>query len=233
MRDHLVFIPGFTCTRELWEAQIAHLRDRYDITIGDHRNDNSIAAIAERILAASPTRFSLAGLSMGGYIALEIIARAPERIERLALLDTQATPETPDARKTRLQRLDVARKDGVRAAAELNLPRFVHPARIDDAPLRAKILRMAEDTGLAAWERQTQAIMDRPDARPNLGAISVKTLVLVGDRDEVTPPERAHEMASAIPGATLVEIAQCGHLSTIERPDSVNRALDDWLRTPA
>jgi pimeloyl-ACP methyl ester carboxylesterase len=185
--------------------------------------------MARQALSAAPERFALAGLSMGGYLALEIVRQAPDRVARLALLDTSARPDTPDRTADRRRLIEVARAEGVAHVQHLLMPRLIHPDRLGDADLVTRVVRMAEDTGLDAFIRQQEAIIDRPDSRPLLPAIACATLVLVGAEDLQTPVEIAREMAGAIRGSRLEVIPHCGHLSTMERPDAVNGALAAWL----
>jgi pimeloyl-ACP methyl ester carboxylesterase len=228
-RTKLVLVPGLLCTGALWAPQIAALSDTADCTLADHTRHDSMTGIARSILAAAPERFALAGLSMGGYIAYEIVRRAPERVERLALLDTGSRADAPERTAQRRDLIASAEREGVRRAQELLMPSLIHPARRSDKPLVDTILQMAVDTGLAAFKRQEEAIIGRPDNRPFLPSIRCPTLVIVGREDALTPPELAREIADGIPGAKLEIIPDCGHLSTLERPEAVNRALRAWL----
>jgi pimeloyl-ACP methyl ester carboxylesterase len=231
--DTLVLVPGLTCTRELFGPQIEALGGGRPIMIADHTQDDTIAAIAARLLAHGPQRFALAGLSMGGYIALEVMRQAPQRVSRLALLDTGARPDTPDRRQWREGLIRLA-ETGRFAEVQAELwPRFVHPDRLDDPDLKATVLRMMVDTGPEVFIRQERAIMARRDSRPDLPQIEIPVLVLVGAEDASTPPELAREMAEAIEWASLVVVPDCGHLSTLERPEAVRRALDAWLTADA
>ncbi len=227
----VVLIPGLTCTARLYAEQIPALWQFGPVTIADHRRDDSMAAIARRILAAAPPRFALAGLSMGGYIAFEIMRQAPERVAKLALLDTGARGGHAGADRAAQASLMAMAKDGRYAEIpELAFPLYVHRNRHGDAALKRIVRAMAEDTGLEAYLRQQQAIISRPDSRPGLAAISCPTLVLVGEGDEATPPELAREIAAGIPGSRLVMIPDSGHLSTLEQPDAVTKALVEWMR---
>lgn len=225
----IVLIPGLTCSARLYADQIPALWRFGPVTIADHTRDDSLAAIARRILAASPPLFALAGLSMGGYIAFEIMRQAPERVAKLALLDTGARAETPEQTERRKVVIALAKSGRYAEVPDLAFPIYVHRNRHNDAGLKQTVRLMAAETGVEAFLRQQQAIIGRPNSRPGLGAIQCPTLVLVGDGDEATPPELAREIASAIGGARLVEIADCGHLSTLERPEKVTAALIDWM----
>jgi pimeloyl-ACP methyl ester carboxylesterase len=187
-------------------------------------------AIARRILEAAPPRFALIGLSMGGYIAFELLRQAPDRIARLALLDTSARPDLPEQTANRRTQIKWAEQGRFGEVVELVFPRVVHRDRRDDPRLLEIVKLMADDTGPEAFIRQQTAIIGRVDSRPGLGEIRCPTLVLVGEGDELTPPELAREIAAGIPRAQLVTIAGAGHSSTIERPAEVTRALVDALR---
>lgn len=231
MREPLptLLIPGLSCSARLYAAQIADLWRSGPVTVADHTRDRSMRAIAGRILSAAPPRFALVGLSMGGYLAFEIFRQAPERIARLALLDTSARPDRPDQTVVREQRIALARAGRFAEIADQMFPLLVHPSRRADADLRRVVREMDEDTGAAAYIRQQTAIIGRADSRPDLPAIRCPTLVLVGDGDALTPPELAREMADAIAGARLVVVPDCGHLSTLERPKAVSAALLEWM----
>jgi pimeloyl-ACP methyl ester carboxylesterase len=229
MAIDLVLVPGLMCTRALWEPQIAALGDIAKITVADHTRHDSMEAIAASILETAPPKFALAGLSMGGYIAYAIIRRAPERVTRLALLDTGSRADAPERREQRLALRALAEREGTRKAQEQLLPVLIHTSRLGDKPLVETVLRMGEDTGLEAFKRQQAALMGRPDSRPLLPGIKCPTLVIVGREDALTPPALAEEIAQGIPGARLEVIPECGHLSTLERPEAVNRALRTWL----
>jgi pimeloyl-ACP methyl ester carboxylesterase len=224
-----VLVPGLNCSARLYAEQIPALWRFGPVLIADHTRDDSIAAIARRVLAAAPPRFALAGLSMGGYIALEIVRQAPERVAKLALLDTGARPELPEQTARRRPLMELAKSGRFAEIPDLQFPVFVHKNRHGDVALRQLVRTMAEETGPDAFRRQQEAIIGRPDSRPSLGAIACPTLVLVGEGDELTPPVLSQEIAAGIPGARLRIIADCGHLSTVERPQAVTQALVEWM----
>jgi pimeloyl-ACP methyl ester carboxylesterase len=228
-REHAVFIPGLLCTAQLFRPQIAALGKRAEIVVADHTRDASMEAIARRALSQAPDRFSLLGLSMGGYIALEIVRQAPQRVTRLALLDTNARADRPEQSADRRRLVELAKKEGTRKVQQVLLARLIHPARLDDAPLVETVLEMGEDTSVDAFERQQQAIIGRPDNRPLLAMIKCSTLIIVGAEDQMTPVKVAEEIQGGIAGSRLELIPDCGHLSTLERPEAVNRLLADWL----
>jgi pimeloyl-ACP methyl ester carboxylesterase len=228
-RQPLVLLPGLLCDPRLWAHQSEALSDIADVTVADMTRDDSMAGMARRALDAAPERFALAGLSMGGYVALEIMRQAPERVTRLALLDTGSRADTPEQTTRRRDLISLADRGEFKAVSPRLLPLFIHEGRLEDAALVADIAAMADAVGKEAFLRQQHAIMNRPDSRPELPGIACPTLVLCGRQDVLTPPELSEEMASLIPGADLVMVEACGHLSTMERPDEVNAAMRSWL----
>lgn len=225
----LLLVPGLLCSARLYAPQVTALWPLGPVTVADHRRDADVAAIAARILADAPPRFALAGLSMGGYVAFAMLRQAPERIVRLALLDTSARPDTPEQSAGRETFIAMAEAGQLAAVVDTLAPRFLHRDRRTDATLNRVIRDMAADTGVAAFVRQQRAIMTQPDSRPQLASIACPTLVLVGEGDELTPPSLAQEIAAGIAGARLVTVPACGHLSTLEKPEAVNAALAEWL----
>jgi pimeloyl-ACP methyl ester carboxylesterase len=199
--------------------------------VADHRRDDGMDAVAARILTDAPPRFALAGLSMGGYIAFAMLRQAPERIAKLALLDTSARPDTPEQSAAREKFIAMAQAGKLPEIVDMLAPRFLHRDRHNDQTLNRIVRDMAADTGADAFVRQERAIMTRPDSRPLLASIECPTLVLVGEGDELTPPDLAKEIAGGIAGARLTVVPNSGHLSTIEQPDAVNAALAEWLQS--
>jgi pimeloyl-ACP methyl ester carboxylesterase len=226
----IILVPGLNCSARLYADQIPTLWQFGPVTVADHRRDDNMAAIAGRVLAAAPPLFALAGLSMGGYIAFEILRQAPDRVAKLALLDTGAGAEVPERTAQRKPLIQLAEQGRFADITDNQFPLLVYRKRHGDAALKATVRAMNEETGPEAYGRQQQAIIGRADSRPGLAAIACPTLVLVGDDDQLTPPALAHEMAAGIPGARLVVVPECGHLSTLERPQAVNEALLDWMR---
>ncbi|HVI86377.1 MAG TPA: alpha/beta fold hydrolase [bacterium] len=227
----IVLIPGLLCSPRLYGEQLPELWRFGPLFIADHTRDDSLEGIAQRILMAAPRRFALVGLSMGGYTAFEIMRSSPDRVARLALLNTSARADTSEQSDRRRAQIALARGGRFGEVVDQLFSVWVHPSRRDDEMLRRTVQRMAEETGPDVFVRQLTAIMTRRDSRPDLAAIRCPTLVLVGDGDSATPPERAAEIASAIPASRLVTIPECGHLSTLERPQQVTRALTEWLET--
>jgi pimeloyl-ACP methyl ester carboxylesterase len=229
MATALVLVPGLLCAADLFRDQIAAFAHEREVFVADHRAHDGLAQIAASILRAAPRRFALAGLSMGGYLAFEIWRQAPERVERIAFLDTSALADAPEQTMARLERISAAREGRLMEVAAALFPAFVHPRRALDVDLGARFLAMARESGPNAFERQQRAIMARPDSRPTLASVRAPTLVLVGAQDRVTPPEQARVIAEGIAGARLAVIPHCGHLSTMERPEETTRALAQWL----
>lgn len=229
-RAPLVLVPGLLCDALLWQPQIAGLGPAADCWVGDPTQSDSMREVAADILAAAPfDTFALAGLSMGGYVAMEMIRQAPSRITHLALLDTAARADTDEQRAKREAFIELADRGRFMGVTDQLLPLLVHRSRLADEPLVATVKAMARNIGRAAFVRQERAIMSRIDSRPHLPAIRVPTLVLCGRDDALTPIDRHEEIAALVPGARLEVIDHCGHLSTLERPAEVTRAFGTWL----
>jgi len=228
-RTPLLLVPGLLCTAALWRHQIDGLADVADIGVADHTGHDDIRDLAAAILDRAPPRFALAGLSFGGYIAFEIMRQAAGRVTRLALLDTSARPDTPEQIRRRLDVIALVERGRFIGVSDALIRTFVHPDRVDDGRLMAAIRGMADDTGVEAFIRQEKAIMSRPDSRPDLGRIACPTLVLCGRQDALTPVAWHEEIAEGIAGSRLVVIDDCGHLTTMERPEETTAALRRWL----
>jgi len=230
MKKPVVFFPGLLCDPRMWAPQIEALSATIEPWVADFTRDDSIAGMATRALAECPfPKFSLAGLSMGGYVSMEAMRQAPDRIERLALLDTQARSDTAEAKERRLALMELANKGEFVGVSDRLMPLFLHPSRLNDERLTGLCKDMAKVVGKDAFLRQQKAIMDRIDSRASLAQIRCPTLVLCGENDLLTPLDRHEEMAQAIAGSRLVVIPGCGHMATIEAPEAVNRALAAWL----
>jgi pimeloyl-ACP methyl ester carboxylesterase len=227
-RQDLILLPGLLCDARLFAPQADALSDLARVTVPDLAADG-IAAMAEAVLAAAPRRFALAGLSMGGYVAQEIVRRAPRRVTRLALISTTARPDMPEQSAMRRDLIELARTDRFALVMPRLLPKLISAGRRNDADLRRQVMGMAEAVGVEVFVRQQTAIIGRPDGRDDLARIAVPTAVICGDADELTPPDRHREMATAIAGAKLTIIPDCGHLATLEAPQAVAAALRDWL----
>lgn len=227
-RTPLVLLPGLLNDAALWAAQIRDLADVAEPHVADLTLDDSVSAMAARALSSAPPRFALAALSMGGYVAFEMLRQAPERITRLALLDTSATPDSTERaaqRRTAMESLRLGRSLGVTGRL---LPQLVHPDHVE-GPVGEAVRAMAARVGGAAFLRQQQAILDRPDSTTLLPAIAVPTLVAVGDGDQLTPAAEAHLIRDAVPGAVFHCFPHCGHLPPLEMPEETSMVLRAWL----
>jgi pimeloyl-ACP methyl ester carboxylesterase len=228
-RPTLVLLPGLLCDAALWRHQVENLADVADPVVADMTRDDSLAGMARRALEAAPARFALAGLSMGGYVAQEIMRVASARVERLALLDTSARADNEEQTTRRRGLIDLARKGEFKGVSPRLLPTFLHPDRLGDKPLTEAVMAMAERVGRDAFLRQQKAIMARKDGREDLRRIACPTLILCGEQDILTPLKLHEEIAERIPHARLMVIPECGHLSTMERPEAVTAAMRVWL----
>ncbi|QYO76242.1 alpha/beta fold hydrolase [Devosia salina] len=228
MYQPIVFLPGLICDQRLWRDVIDGLADCVAPMVADLRLDDTIAAMAARTLAAAPPLFALAGLSMGGYVALEIMRQAPERVTHLALLDTSARADTEERRETRRKGIEMIGQGKFIGVSRGLLPTLVAPHHLG-MPLAEEVQAMSERVGGEVYIRQQKAIMGRIDSVPNLGAITAPTLVGVGALDKLIPPEMSEEMAARIPGAELATFPDAGHLPTMENPRPVVEAMKVWL----
>jgi pimeloyl-ACP methyl ester carboxylesterase len=229
MSQPVVLLPGLLCDGDLYGAATGPLSDVAHFDVADLTRDDSIRAMASRVLAEAPARFALAGLSMGGYVAQEIMRQAPGRVTKLALLDTTYKPDTDEARERRLGFIRLARTGHFRGVTPRLLPMLVHPDHLERPELRSVVLGMAEKVGKDAFIRQQTAIMGRVDGRADLERIACPTLILCGRQDQLTTLDVHREMASLIPGAKLVIVENCGHLSPLEQPVAVSAVLRYWL----
>jgi pimeloyl-ACP methyl ester carboxylesterase len=227
--QHLILLPGLLCDVALWRHQVDHLKDIVDVTVGDLTQDNAVPAMARRVLASAPATFALAGLSLGGYVAQEIMRQAPERVERLALCDTNARADTDEQRSNRAALIELAEIGSFKGVTPRLLPRLIHPSRMEDPTVAGVVMEMAERVGQQAFKRQQEAIMGRKDGRGDLEAIRVPTLLLAGRQDLLSTSEMQEEMRERIPNAKLVLVEECGHLVSLERPEATTAVFRYWL----
>ncbi|MEQ1516519.1 MAG: alpha/beta hydrolase [Usitatibacteraceae bacterium] len=227
---NLLFLPGLITDARLFQSQVEDLADIAQSTVADLTVADTIAELAADVLAHAPQTFALAGLSMGGYVALEIMRQAPERVLGLALLDTSARPDTPESTANRHKAMELA-KTNFQVVIDNLIPKLVHPVRMTYNSIVDTIYAMAHRVGEEAFMRQQRAIIGRIDSRPHLPKIACPTLVLCGRDDLLTPVEVHEEMAAAIPDAKLVIIEQCAHLSTMGEPKLVSEAMRVWLQS--
>jgi len=228
-RPALVMLSGHLCSEKLWESQIKAFAEDYECLTYVFRQGDSMENFAQQVLESAPPSFSLAGLSMGGYVAFEIMRRAPMRVERLALLDTSAEADTPARSAQRYVDIQSAEELGLEAFAKILPSRWIHPSRQKQDVFRQSILEMVLGVGHAAQKQQVAAMINRVDSFPMLAAIKCPTLVLCGREDLSTPVALHEDIAGQIPDSRLVIVEQCGHLSTMEQPEIVNASLRQWL----
>ncbi|WP_316214406.1 alpha/beta fold hydrolase [Bradyrhizobium sp. SZCCHNR2035] len=226
----IVLVPGLICSPRIYAPLVPALWRHGPVMIANHIRDDSMGAIARRILSEAPPRFALAGHSMGGYIAFEIMRQAPERVAKLALINTQARPDAPEAGARRRTMITRAREGEYHAIVDGLAVNFVHPSRREDARLRRLVRDMADDVGVDGFVKQQTAMIARPDSRPTLTAIRCPTLVLTSDTDDMIPNSLSTEMADEIAGSWLVVLDNCGHLPQLEQPEETAQALVEWLR---
>jgi len=228
-RPALVFACAHLCDERLFARQIDALGADFDCRVFVFREHDSLAAMAEALLAAAPDRFTLIGLSLGGYLAFEVMRRAPARVERLALLDTTAAADSETRRAGRLADIATVETGGIDALIPQLPGRWLLPAHQQRDYLTMLMASMARSIGAEGQRNQQRAMLGRPESLADLAAVRVPTLVLCGAGDAVTPLADHEAIAARIAGARLVVVPESGHLSTIEQPEAVNRALLDWL----
>ena len=230
----LLLLPGFLCDQTVWREQVAAFEDDFECSIASYEMLDSLSAMAAHVVRTAPPAFALAGHSMGGRVALEVFRLAPERVTHIALFDTGCealAPGEPAKAEIRARKrlLDIARARGMRAMSYEWIPPMIHPGRWQDEALIEEMVRMMERSTPDRFEAQMNALLARPSTSELLPRISVPALILTGREDGWSPPERHREIAGAIRGATLCIIPECGHMSTMERPADVARAMTDWL----
>jgi len=227
--EPLVLLPGMMCDARLFGPQIDALSADRAVTVGDIGGHETMAALAASVLAAAPPRFALAGLSMGGIVAMEIMRQAPSRVTRLALLDTNPKAEAPSIAQRRTPQIEKARAGQLFSVMRDEMK----PNYLTDGPNREHILdlcmEMAIDLGPDVFVRQSIALRDRPDQRETLRSVTVPTLVLCGRDDALCPVHRHELMHSLMPHSTLRIIDGAGHLPTLEKPQESIDALCRWL----
>lgn len=222
-------LPGLLNTRRVFEPQIEVLSQTADCIVPELWHHDTMGAMAEATLAMAPPTFALVGFSMGGYVAFEILRRAAARVERLALMDTQAAPDSAESTKRRRALLDQTKIGRFHGVQRTLLPQLVHSRHVDDATISQPIFDMAQEIGADGFVREQRAIIGRADSRHLLVDIDIPTVVIVGRQDQVTPLPRSEEMAADIANSRLVVLEECGHMSPLERPAEVTDALRRWL----
>ena len=225
----LLLVPGLLCNQILWAHQMRYLADIAEVTVVDTLQDDTLEGMVHRALSTAPDHFALGGLSMGGYAALEFMRQAPDRIDRLAFLDTSARPDTPERTALRRDLLALAEQGKFNGISPRLLPTFLHPDRMGDDELTNAVMDMAATVGKDAFIRQQKAIMARSDSLPLLSRIDIPTIVICGRQDLATPLDMSEEIVAGITGARLCVIEECGHLSSMERPFAVTALMRDWI----
>lgn len=225
----LVLLPGLLNTRRVFAQQIEALSDIADCIVPELWHHDTIGAMAAAVLSAAPPSFAMAGFSMGGYVSFEVMRRTPQRVERLALIDTQATPDSAQSTARRRGLIEQTRIGRFHGAQRSLLPQLVYRGHLNNADITQPILDMAQEIGAEGFVREQQAIIARADSRPLLVDIDVPTVVIVGRQDQVTPLPRSEEMAADIATSRLVVLEESGHMSPLEKPAEVTAALRRWL----
>ena len=223
----IYLVPGLVSDEQVWRHQSAALAEYGDVRVPVLREFRTLAGMAEHILEAAPERFAIAGHSMGGRVALEVCRLAPDRVARLGLFDTGVHPAAPEEEGKRMALVDLARREGMASMAKQWLPPMLHPANLG---LYDSLVGMICRYTPEQFENQQRALFTRPDAGPVLSQINASTLVLCGREDLWSPVKQHEEIAAAIPGAKFVIVEQCGHMCTVERPETVTAAMCDWMR---
>lgn len=225
----LLLLPGTLCDAQMWQQQMNELSDVAACAV-IALEQNSIQAMAQTVLAQAPERFALAGFSMGGIVAIEIMRQAPNRVQKLALMDTNPNPprqEQIDGWKMFIQMAHDGQFSAI--TPKYLLPNMIHPERNNDKEMVSTILNMAESVGKETMIQQMTALMNRPDGRDVLPAISCPTLLLTGRQDVLCTVGMHEEMRDMIPEAQLTIIEDSGHMTTLEQPTAVTEALRQWL----
>ncbi len=229
MKPTLVLVPGLLCDSLVWKHQLAAFASTHELLVPELSDFTSLEAMATAVLAAAPESFALAGHSLGGRIALEIVRQGAARVTHLALMDTGVGPPSPSERASRMELVTLGETRGLAAVAERWLPPMLHPTRRQDAAFMAPLAAMVRGRSAISFRRQQEALLARPDARPVLAQVHCPTLVLTGREDEWSPPEQHEAIAAAIPGSRLVIVPEAGHFAPLEQPIAVTQALRELL----
>ena len=232
-RPCLAFACAHLTDERLFAHQVAALSATHDYSVFVFREQDSLARMADEMLARMPVRFTLIGLSLGGYVAFEVIRRALPRLARLVLIDTTAVADHAARREGRLQDIAKVKQGGIEALIPELPGRWLLPAHARDPALVQLMDSMARSVGAAGQSNQQAAMLARPDSHADLARVRVPTLLICGRQDPVTPLADHQAMAACVPGSHLEVIEDCGHLSTVERPEAVTAALSAWLRSTA
>ena len=230
-RSPLILLPAIGTTEDLWCRQIESLADVAEVMVGNLTHDDTIGGMTASVLEAAPERFALAGLSIGGWVAQEIMRQAPEKVTHLALIGTSARADTPERTEARRAQMALAGEGRFEEVIDQTIPFLLNLEGTPDQALTDVVRTMCRAVGPKAFIRQQNAAISRPDGRADLAKINCPTLVLCGRQDKPMTLELSEEMASEIKGSKLVVVEDCGHLSTLEQPDVVSAAMRDWLNS--
>ena len=228
MQPTLFLLPGLLCDAQSWAPQIDAFAELANVVIPDFRYARSITAMAQLVVDAAPKRFSLAGHSMGGRVAIEVFRMIPQSVERLALLDTGIHPPRPAEQSKRQELIDLARAEGMEALAARWLPPMLHP---DHSALIAPLTEMVKRSTPDTFENQQRALLSRPDACAVIPTMKCPTLVLCGREDAWSPVSQHEEIAATIDGSKLTIVEDCGHMAPVEQPEAVTAALREWFES--
>jgi pimeloyl-ACP methyl ester carboxylesterase len=232
---HLILVPGLMCDATSWAPMLPALQGHAQYTVVDHGEADSLVLMAQQILASAPDVFCLAGHSMGGRVALEVVRLAPERVQALALLGTGYRPKEAGVAgekevQTRQALLDVAQREGVRAMAQAWVQNMVAPSRLTDAALIEEVVQMFERKSGELFKRQIQALLARPDASDVLQQLRMPTLVMAGEFDTWSSPQQHQAIADLIPARPPVDVViGSGHMMMMEKPAAVAASFVRWL----
>lgn len=235
MPSPLILVPGLMCNADSWQPALSHLHDVADCHVVDHGQANNLVEMAQQVLAQAPSQFALAGHSMGGRVALEVMRIAPERVTHLGLFDTGYRPKPEglageEEANKRFALLEIARQQSVRAMAERWVQGMVAPHRLSDRVLVHAVLDMFERKSADLFERQIHALLTRPDGSDVLARIRIPTLVLCGQEDSWSNVAQHEDLARWIPAhPAVIAIPNAGHMVMMEAPELVAQAMRDWL----
>ena len=231
-KKNIVLIPGLLCDSYLWHHQVEKLSDDYTIFIADVTQSSHIEDLARDVLLNAPEVFAMVGLSMGGYVALEIMRQAPERVEKLVITNSSARLDTEQTRRRRQGLIAMVRgAKKFKGVTPKLLPLLIHESRLKHSQFTQPIMDMAERVGKEAFLNQQEAILSRSDSVPSLSKINIPTLIVGGDEDQITPADHSIEMGKYIPHSTLEIFDDCGHLAPLEYPEKFNSVLKGFLES--
>lgn len=225
----LLLLPGLMCDAAVWQAQIEAFAGAYDVRVPNFHGLDSFDAMAAAALAVTDGPFALAGHSMGGRVAMQVCATAPDRVQRLALLDTAAHLPAPAEAEKRLGLVGIGETQGIDAVIDAWLPPMIAPHRRDDRALWDAIAAMIRRAGVDTLRGQQNALLNRRDGFAQLDTVRVPTAFITGALDGWSPPQRHYDMQAHVPRSTVTVIPECGHMAPMEAPEAVNRAFAEWL----